>query len=102
MDLFQGQFKSTLTCPDCNNIQIAFDPFTTVSLPIPHKTEVTFYWLPPHPGKKGMFKGALKLNLAQENFMSVKTRIAVQASEHYERCISPYDFTISIVESDGR
>jgi hypothetical protein len=30
VDTFQGQFKSTLTCPKCRDISIKFDPFMTV------------------------------------------------------------------------
>ena len=33
-DLFCGQFKSTLTCPECNWINITFDPFDTINLPL--------------------------------------------------------------------
>ena len=33
-DLFCGQFKSTITCPDCNWINISFDPFDTINLPL--------------------------------------------------------------------
>lgn len=32
---FQGQYKSTLCCPDCNKISITFDPFMYLSLPLP-------------------------------------------------------------------
>ncbi len=38
VELFQGQFKSTVTCPDCNKICCTFDPMTgiryTSNLPI--------------------------------------------------------------------
>ena len=39
-----GQLKSTVTCQDCGNISITFDPFLTLSLPIakPFKLEVYF------------------------------------------------------------
>lgn len=30
-----GQYKSKLVCPDCNKVSITFDPFCTLSLPIP-------------------------------------------------------------------
>ena len=30
-----GQFKSKITCPDCNKISITFDPFLSWSVPIP-------------------------------------------------------------------
>lgn len=34
-DLFAGVYKSTLTCPECNKVSISFDPFNTVTLPLP-------------------------------------------------------------------
>ncbi len=47
VDLFHGQYKSTLVCSVCNKISITFDPFMTLSLPIPgKKTKVTFYYVP--------------------------------------------------------
>lgn len=36
IDLFAGQYKSRLDCPDCNKISITFDPFLSISLPVPH------------------------------------------------------------------
>jgi ubiquitin C-terminal hydrolase len=38
IDLFYGQFKSTVTCCFCKRISITFDPFLTISLPIPSAT----------------------------------------------------------------
>ncbi|KAL1802822.1 hypothetical protein ACET3Z_031469 [Daucus carota] len=35
VDVCQGQYKSTLVCPDCKKISIAFDPFMYLSLPLP-------------------------------------------------------------------
>ncbi|CAE6411565.1 unnamed protein product [Rhizoctonia solani] len=34
-DLFQGMYKSTLTCPDCGKTSVTFDPFLSLSLPLP-------------------------------------------------------------------
>ena len=34
-DLFCGQMKSTVTCPECGFINITFDPFNTLNLNIP-------------------------------------------------------------------
>ncbi|KAG5456161.1 MAG: hypothetical protein BJ554DRAFT_4176 [Olpidium bornovanus] len=34
-DIFTGQFKSTLVCPVCNRVSVTFDPFSTLSLPLP-------------------------------------------------------------------
>jgi len=46
VDLFHGQLKSTLVCPDCGHISITFDPFMYLSVPLPSTTdrflEVTF------------------------------------------------------------
>lgn len=35
VDLMTGQYKSKVVCPVCSLESITFDPFTTVSLPIP-------------------------------------------------------------------
>ncbi|ORZ14952.1 hypothetical protein BCR41DRAFT_80413 [Lobosporangium transversale] len=35
VDLFQGQYKSTLVCPECHKISVTFDPFMYLSLPLP-------------------------------------------------------------------
>lgn len=35
VDLFYGQFKSVITCPECNKISITYDPFMCLGLPIP-------------------------------------------------------------------
>ena len=40
VDIMTGQYKSTVTCPDCNLESVTFDPFTTVSLPIPEETSI--------------------------------------------------------------
>jgi len=41
VDLFYGQFKSTLYCPDpeCQNISTCFDPYLSISLPLVSRTE---------------------------------------------------------------
>ena len=35
VDHFQGMYKSTLVCPECNNRSVKFDPFMYLSLPLP-------------------------------------------------------------------
>ncbi|KAL6942797.1 hypothetical protein ACO0RG_001761 [Hanseniaspora osmophila] len=35
LDLFVGMYKSTLTCPSCNNVSLTFDPYNDLSLPLP-------------------------------------------------------------------
>lgn len=47
MDLFAGQYKSRLDCPDCKKISITFDPFLSISLPVPHVLtyNITFYFI---------------------------------------------------------
>ncbi|KAI8889822.1 cysteine proteinase [Backusella circina FSU 941] len=38
VDLFQGQFRSTLVCKGCHNVSVTFDPFMYLSLPLPVHT----------------------------------------------------------------
>ncbi len=35
--LFQAQLRSTLVCPECNEMSKTFDPFMFLSLPLPVK-----------------------------------------------------------------
>ena len=41
VDLFMGQYKSKVVCPDCHFESITFDPYSTISLPIPQTTKVS-------------------------------------------------------------
>ncbi|XP_043220870.1 ubiquitin carboxyl-terminal hydrolase 19-like isoform X2 [Amphibalanus amphitrite] len=46
VDLFQGQYKSKLVCPDCGKVSVTFDPFLYLPLPLPKKKRpvcVTFF-----------------------------------------------------------
>ena len=43
MDVFQAQFRSSLTCPTCEKQSNTFDPFLCVSLPIPQKQLMPVY-----------------------------------------------------------
>ncbi|KAL4341711.1 hypothetical protein GQ457_08G001600 [Hibiscus cannabinus] len=38
VDVCQGQFKSTLVCPECKKVSATFDPFMYLSLPLPSTT----------------------------------------------------------------
>ena len=45
-DLFSGQFKTTIQCPNCKWISKTYDPFTTLSLPIPTVQANNIYFIP--------------------------------------------------------
>ncbi|KAL5546774.1 hypothetical protein UlMin_006461 [Ulmus minor] len=38
VDVCQGQYKSTLVCPECNKVSVTFDPFMYLSLPLQFTT----------------------------------------------------------------
>ncbi|KAL0065156.1 hypothetical protein AAF712_007826 [Marasmius tenuissimus] len=48
VDLFQGQYQSTLVCPECQKVSITFDPFMYLTLPLPiqKKWRHTIYYVP--------------------------------------------------------
>ena len=52
VDLLQGQFKSTVTCPNCQFQKITFDAFTSVQLPIPSMTKVNYFFVCSDPETK--------------------------------------------------
>lgn len=48
VDSFQGQFQSVIICEKCSFISTTYEPFMSLSLPIPHAMEKQFIitWLP--------------------------------------------------------
>ncbi|KAI5120377.1 hypothetical protein M0805_006899 [Coniferiporia weirii] len=48
VDLFQGQYRSTLVCPECQKVSITFDPFMYLTLPLPVQKKWThkIYYVP--------------------------------------------------------
>ncbi|PFH51822.1 hypothetical protein AMATHDRAFT_74701 [Amanita thiersii Skay4041] len=48
VDLFQGQYQSTLVCPECSKVSITFDPFMYLTLPLPIKKKWrhTIHYIP--------------------------------------------------------
>jgi ubiquitin C-terminal hydrolase len=40
VDLFYGQLKSRVECRTCGNTNVTFDPFLTLSVPIPKKVHL--------------------------------------------------------------
>jgi ubiquitin carboxyl-terminal hydrolase 4/11/15 len=48
VDLFQGQYMSTLVCPECQKVSITFDPFMYLTLPLPvnKKWRHDIYYVP--------------------------------------------------------
>ncbi len=52
VDLFHGQYRSTITCPQCHRVSITYDPYTTVPLPIPKLKKVDVYFIPQFNIKK--------------------------------------------------
>ena len=48
VDLFHAQLRSELTCPNCNQKTIVFDPYMTLSVPVqkPHHHTLNFVFVP--------------------------------------------------------
>lgn len=42
-NLFQGQFRSAVTCPSCGTRSSTFDPYVCVSLPLPQREKRPIY-----------------------------------------------------------
>ena len=54
VDLMHGQFKGTVRCPDCDKLSITFDPYMSISLPIPEikLVEKDYFWVPYDTSKR--------------------------------------------------
>lgn len=42
-NLFQGQFRSALICPSCSTRSCTFDPYVSISLPLPQRDTKPVY-----------------------------------------------------------
>ena len=42
-NLFQGQFRSALICPSCGTRSCTFDPYVSISLPLPQRDTKPVY-----------------------------------------------------------
>ena len=73
-DLFHGQFKSTVCCSECDRVSVTFDPYMTLSLPIPKKKEIKeFFFLPSHI-KKGYINNSFKIRVGgSDNLRTLRT-----------------------------
>jgi ubiquitin carboxyl-terminal hydrolase 4/11/15 len=49
-----GQFKGIVRCPDCDKLSITFDPYMSISLPIPEikLVEKDYFWVPYDTSKR--------------------------------------------------
>jgi len=52
VDLFHGQYRSTIMCPECNRISITYDPFMYLGLPIPTNQNKFYFKYFPHVQKE--------------------------------------------------
>lgn len=84
VDLFHGQFKSKVTCPECQRISITYDPFMYLGLPIPHgQGRVNLKFFPLILEKSSIYKNdphqVIELSMSvNENttFKEIKTKIS--------------------------
>jgi ubiquitin carboxyl-terminal hydrolase 4/11/15 len=77
VDLFHGQYKSTLVCSQCQRVSVTFDPFMTLSLPIPGKKEkFSFFYIPYNINKDYRnFKGEVFLR-ESDSILEFRNQIA--------------------------
>ncbi|CDW85002.1 ubiquitin carboxyl-terminal hydrolase family [Stylonychia lemnae] len=95
VDLFQGQYKSTLQCPQCKRVSITFDPYMSIPLPIPLNFQLSYYFLPDRVSKK-IYRFDVFIRMSY-SVLDAKQIIAKQASEYYQEYISPYEFILAQV-----
>jgi ubiquitin C-terminal hydrolase len=63
VDLFEGQYKSTVRCPECPRVSITFDPFRFLSLPLPgHKMRDINVLFFPAAGGQRHFKMSVRVD----------------------------------------
>ncbi|KAL1747592.1 hypothetical protein HDZ31DRAFT_80304 [Schizophyllum fasciatum] len=75
VDLFQGQYQSTLVCPQCQKVSITFDPFMYLTLPLPiqSKWRHTIIYVP-YDSDKPHLRVPLEIP-ANSSFRDVRTTL---------------------------
>lgn len=113
VDLFQGQYRSTLVCPDCSKVSIKFDPFMYLTLPIPNKKmwRGQVYFVPldaSQPMQKfqvqlpaGTTVGKLRQKVAAQFGIETKRLVCGEVWHHrIYKWIDDYEPLIDIKEGD--
>lgn len=77
VDLLHGQFKSQITCPDCKRVSVTYDPFMSISVPIPNKKkkEIEFFYVF-HDLKQKPYKIVLPFDTADHTVKDLKAQTA--------------------------
>lgn len=68
VDHFHGLLKSRVICPHCEYLSVAFDPFSSLSLPLPinHENQFKVKFIPYDPKKREIF---LRVSLSRRSLI---------------------------------
>lgn len=73
VDLFHGQYKSTIMCPECNRISLTYDPFMYLGLPIPTNQNKFFFKYFPHVQREDNYLAEYRYYNSEHPLTSNKT-----------------------------
>ncbi|PWZ01155.1 UCH-domain-containing protein [Testicularia cyperi] len=87
VDLFQGQYRSTLVCPDCGKVSFKFDPFMYLTLPIPNKRMWKGHvYFVPYAAQSPVQKFEIQLP-AGSTFSKIRQKVATHFSVDAKRLV---------------
>ena len=93
VDMMQGQLKSTLCCPKCNNISVTYDPYMMLSLPIPqNEIESNLYYFMFYDSNLCPLKSKYYLKKSS-NVLELRLQIADQMG------VDPWSFILCMIEN---
>lgn len=93
VDMMQGQLKSTLCCPKCNNISVTYDPYMMLSLPIPqNEIESNLYYFMFYDSNICPLKSKYYLKKSS-NIMDLRIQISQQME------VDPWSFILCMIEN---
>ena len=95
VDIFHGQFKSTVRCTKCNRFSVSFDPFNTISVPIYEDTRYTQNYIIIHEYDSGNILTNYACSLICEKGDTIADFREKVGEEHK---MNPYSFIIGIVD----
>ena len=128
-DLFSGLLKSEVHCPNCNFINITFDPFNTLTLPIPKSRDLNMdfqcYYIPNYDFRNNCgFGGSIEQNITikeliekiqnlkdfNNDFKNMKLKFMKVSNEKFDKFMNENDlaknakhlFILENLEKEGK
>jgi len=103
VELFTGQFKSKTKCPQCQKESVTFDPFTTLSVPVPKRINIDVVFI-----YRDVSRSSRKCRIVMQmdgSIRDLKVHLAAKFDIAYENLFAykiRYNAEVEVFKDDDR